>query len=214
MWLCFSSSWYFWSLLLPTTTRWGWRTVYSEPSVFHQDPRYWSRCLAGGGERYFLLHALMGLLALPSLSALLGCWLDEVTPAIAFTLIGGFLLGCKGPQRSLMFPLRGAPSPLSSLSEAAHSPGSQPFGEGVKFCLTLFHLLWGELQSLHSPTYGCMVVSDIFCVAWMSEYECLIVSWRGQITSRAYSAMMVISLHEIFFALLHLSIYICISHFK
>ena len=128
---------------------------------------FWALCIPPGSQ--VLDRCRGGVLssALFSLSALLGCWLDEVTPEIAFVLVGGFPLGWEGPQGSLMFQWRRL-LPHFSLSETIHSPGSQSFGEGVKFSLTLFHLLQGRLQPLYPPTYGSVGLSDVFCVVWMS----------------------------------------------
>ena len=141
MWLCFSTSWYYCLPLLPIATELRSRAAYSEPCLFCQDPKHWSWHWMAGGEGGFLMHALTGLFALTFLSALLGCWIDEVTPVIAFTLVGDFPLSCEGPGGSLTFPLMGPSFPLPSLSEAAHSPKSQSFEEGAKFSLTSFHLL-------------------------------------------------------------------------
>ena len=52
----------------------------------------------------------------------------------------------------------------------------------VKFSLTLFQLLPGGLQPLRPPSYGCMSLSDVFCVVFgcpMLKYECLFLCMVG-----------------------------------
>ena len=157
--------------------------MYSEPSAVCEDPRQWS--WAGHVvEGRFLLHALW---VFSLWSHCLLCWgvgLIKSPPSKAFALIEGFPLGCKGPgdpwcccewMTPPPFPLGGLPGSLIAV-----------FGEGAKFSLALFHLLWGGLQPLHPPSYGCMGLSDVFCVAFgcpLLEYGCL---FRGIVEGRDY----------------------------
>ena len=102
-----------------------------------------------------------GLFILPSLSVLLGCWLDEDTPIIV-TSVGGFPLGSEGPQRSILFPQRATtPSLLSSLW--LHLiPGSLSFCEEEKCPLTLIHFLGMRRGVLRTSTFRHVAV-------WVSQ---------------------------------------------
>ena len=60
---------------------------------------------ADEGEGCFLLHALRVFSLCPHYLVSWGVGLMKSPPAmIAFTPVGGFPLGCEGPQGSLMFP--------------------------------------------------------------------------------------------------------------
>ena len=128
----------------------------------------------------------MDLLTLPSLSVLLGCWLDDVTPAIPFILVGGFPLGCKGPQRSLTFPLMGTPSPIPSLSEASRGPRWQSLRGGREdFSYPIPPPLRGAPVSLPSLVWLCGSLQCFLCCDWISSaglWIFFVVYWRGKIS--------------------------------
>ena len=89
-----------------------------------------------------------------SLSILLRCWLDKVTPAKAFTPVEGLPQDCKGPWESLTFPRMNVCSPVPSLSKASRHPGLQSLRRGIEAFSYPFHLLQGGFQSLCPPSYG------------------------------------------------------------
>ena len=103
-------------------------------------------------------------------------WWGHPPPPIAFTLVGGFSLGYEGPQGYLIFPWSSVPYRLTSLlEETSLSPGSQSFGEGVRFSLTLFHLLQGDssLSTLWHMAVWVSQMSSVLCGCPFLEYECL-----------------------------------------
>ena len=67
-----------WFQLPPIATGWGLRSMYSEPYFFAKIPGSGAAGRVWGGA--LSPPCSWGFLALFSLSALLGCWLDEVTP--------------------------------------------------------------------------------------------------------------------------------------
>ena len=81
-----------------------------------------------------------GFLALLSLSALLGCWLDEVTPRESSHPGRGLPSRLHGPSGGLDVLLNELTLPFLS-SWRLHVHGSQSLGEGAKFSLILFQLL-------------------------------------------------------------------------
>ena len=126
-------------------------------------------------------------LTLPSLSALLRCWLDEVTLMIAFTSVQGFPLGCEGPHGSSIFLQMGSPSPLPSLSEAVCNHQVAVFVERVTLSLTPSPPARGSPAPppsnfwLHWSLRCLLCCVDVLC--WdMNVF--FIVLWRGEFTGK------------------------------
>ena len=153
--------------------------------------------LGGSGEGRFLLHAV-------EICFLCSCYLLSWSvglirspPVKALTPVEGFPLGCNGPQGSWKFPQTKVPSPVPSLSEAFCGPGSQSLGREWSFLLphstfsrggytlsVLCHMAaWVSLMFFVLCLDGlCWSINDLFVVCWM-----------GEITGKAYSAMMLTS---------------------
>ena len=63
---------------------------------------------------------------------------------------------------------RSLPSPLASLLETSHSPGSVFWGGRDLFSFPVLPPLRGA-PPLCPPSYGWVGLSDVFCVVWMSS---------------------------------------------
>ena len=134
-----------------------------------------------------------GFLTLLSLPALLGCWLDEVTPRESSCPHRGLPSRLHGPSRILDVPMTKCPF-----------PSSFPLGGLLWSQITVFAGWEGVfpypvppplrgLQSLCPPLYGCMCLSDIVCVVFgclLLEYGFFLLYVGGKITRKIHSAMM------------------------
>ena len=97
-----------------------------------------------------------GFLYLLSLSGLLGCWLDEVTPPPHKSSPPNWGLHSRlhGPLGVFTVSTNERPLPHSFPHGASCGCRSQSLGQGVKFSLTLFQLLRGGLQPLCPLSFG------------------------------------------------------------
>ena len=103
----------------------------------------------------------LGLLTLLSLSALLVCWLNEVTPCESSCPGRGLPSRLHGPSGVLDVPINKCLLPHSFPHGASCSHGSQSLGEEAKFSLALFQLLQGG-SSLSTFRRMAACLSDIF----------------------------------------------------
>ena len=80
--------------------------------MFHWDPRHWSWCWVGGRKVGFFC-MLFGFLILSTLSAVLGYWIDGVTPMIDSDVRKGLPPKLCGTSGIFHFPVKGHPIPPS-----------------------------------------------------------------------------------------------------
>ena len=99
-----------WLHLLPITSGWGSEVIFSEPSAFSQDPRWWS-CAQWVGGRVLSPACSQGFLTLLSLSTLLACWFNEVTPCESSPPSKGLPSRLHGPSGILAVPMCECPIP-------------------------------------------------------------------------------------------------------
>ena len=127
----------------------------------------WLNWFTGQRVGCFLLHAWSwGILTLPLLSALLVCWLDEDTPAIDWPSLCGAFSWLGVNLESEGIPTERWPSSPSSQSHAQSCALDGCWG-GRDDSFTSYFFL--GVQHFNLQTYGCVGVSDIYCVVWISS---------------------------------------------
>ena len=193
-----------WWQLLPTTTGWMSRAVYSGSSAFSLGSQVLEPALVGWGKGCFLLQVFL-------LSW--GFGLVRSLPVITLASVGVFSLGFEGPQGSLMFLRIGIISPfLPSQRPHAVWDGS-PLGREWSFLLP--YLASSERCSslsplnvwLHGSLRHLLCCVDVF---YWSVNVFIVVLWRGEINGRTHSATMVTSFLRMEFFKENYMLWLCI----
>ena len=227
-WICASTCASIWLQLSPATNGGSqelWFLCDSEPTMIPSSLTHnfcfsnlcmgtladWLSQSTGQGEGHFLLSAWSwghSCFALTICSPVVLAWWRHPCNSLA-TSVWGFSTCCKETWRVKVSPWSAIPTP--SPLRAMHVPTAwvTAIVGGREDPLPSFHFLWGWIQHLQLQRYGCVGLSDVFCVVWVPSVglwmslHCILVR-RSK--GRAHSAMILMSLHKFQIILIYFNI--------